>query len=219
MRSACGPLLTVLLLALSAPCVRAGEDFYMLMFAAQRVPNDPDFSHTFATFVRVTWPGNGPCPRNPAVEAHTISWMPANLNVRTFALLAERGRNFDLDTTIRFELDNRSRVSMWGPYRVEQDLFCRALKQIALLDSGDVKYKTSDGLHFSDRVCNCNHAVSAIADGQKFLLASPGWGDVASDFVLRRKLKPWIIDPGCTHPWVAQALGLDRYPICRRELR
>src|SRR5438128_2392787 len=45
---------------------------------------------------------------------------------------------------------------MWGPYRIDPDLYCRALKQIALLDSGDVKYKAGDALHFSDRVCNCN---------------------------------------------------------------
>jgi hypothetical protein len=187
------------------------------MFSAQRVPNDPDYSHSWATFVRVTWHGRGQCPRNPTIEAHTISWLPANLVVRTLTVSPERGRNFDLDATIRFYIDLHSRISMWGPYRVEPDLYFRALKQIALLESGDVKYKTTDTLRFSDRVANCCHAVSAIADGQKFILASPGWGDVASEFILKRKLGSWVIDHDCTSPWVASALGLDRYPIYQRE--
>lgn len=202
-------------LFLSAPA-RAGEDFYLLMFSAQRTPNDPDYSHSWASFVRVTWPGNGPCPGNPTLEVHTISWLPANLAVRILAIVPERGRNFDLNTTIRFHLDQQARVSMWGPYRIEPDLYCRALKQIALLESGEVKYKTSDGLNFSDRVSNCCHALSALADGPKYILGSPGWGDGASVYILDNKFSPWIVGQN-THPWVAIALGLDRYPIVFRN--
>jgi hypothetical protein len=219
MRTSCPALLSVALLLFLAEHSRAGEDFYLLMFSAQRVPNDPDFTHCFATFVRATWPGNGPCPRNPCLEVHTISWLPANLAVRTLALLPERGRNFDLDTTIRFHMDNDTRVSMWGPYRIDPDLYCRALKEIALLQSGEVQYKTADHFRFSDHVCNCCHAISALADGQKFILGSRGWGDSASEFILKEKLKPWVIDPDRSCPWVASAIGLDRYPISRREWR
>ena len=93
MRTLCLPMLAALM-TLFPTAARAGEDFYLLMFSAQRVPNDPDFSHSFATFVRVTWPGNGPCTGNATLEAHTVSWLPANLAVRTFALVAERGRNY-----------------------------------------------------------------------------------------------------------------------------
>jgi hypothetical protein len=197
-------------------CARGGEDFYLLMFAAQRTPNDPDFSHSWASFVRVSWTGNGPCPHNPVLEVRTISWLPANLAVRTFAIAPERGRNFDLETTIRFHLDVQARVSMWGPYRIEPDLYCRAVKQITLLESGEMKYKTSDGLNYSDRVCNCGHALTALTDRPKLILGSPGWGDMASVYILDNKFSPWIIGQN-TYPWVACAIGLDRYPIVFRN--
>src|SRR4051812_35764340 len=50
-----------------------GERFYVLIFASQTLPRRPAFSHTWATVVRaVDRPGL--CP---AIEAHTISWLPA----------------------------------------------------------------------------------------------------------------------------------------------
>ena len=33
----------------------AGEDYFLLMFGSQRTPNEPNFSHSFATFVRADW--------------------------------------------------------------------------------------------------------------------------------------------------------------------
>jgi hypothetical protein len=79
-----------------------------------------------------------------------------------------------------------------------------------------VLYKANDTGRRSDRVSNCIHAVSAVADGRRLRVASPGWGQVASYAVLRRT-RPWVIDPGCTHDWVASALGLDAYPVIYRD--
>jgi hypothetical protein len=111
------------LLLLPLPSVsRAGEDYYLLMFGAQTVPGNPDYSHTWATFVRVCWPGNGPCPVNATLEAHTISWLPANMVVRVLALFPEPGRNFDLHTTLRWCYADCMRVSLWGPYRITPEL-------------------------------------------------------------------------------------------------
>ena len=42
-----------------SPPAHAGEDYYLLMFASQRIPNNPNYAHTFATFVRATWEGDG----------------------------------------------------------------------------------------------------------------------------------------------------------------
>src|SRR5207247_2148397 len=118
-----GPVMTVrvamltLLLSLAfAGDGRAGADFYLLMFGQQRIPPDPDHSHTFATFVKRTWPGPGPCPPNPCVEAHTISWMPRNMRIRVWAVLPETGQNFNLYPTIQWALDSDMRTSLWGPY-------------------------------------------------------------------------------------------------------
>ena len=97
------------LLLAGPPAAWAGEAYYLLMFGAQRIPNNPDDSHSFATFVRATWPGDGPCPGSPpCLEAHTISWLPRNLEVRTLALLPECGHNFGLHETLRHVLAYRS---------------------------------------------------------------------------------------------------------------
>src|SRR5262245_9238435 len=122
---------------------RAAEDYHLLVFGSQRIPNDPDYSHTFATFVRRRWPGNGPCPANSCVEGYTISWLPRTMNVRVLAL-PECGQNFDLHNTIRWALGNNMRISLWGPYPVHPDLYCRAAKQVGLLQSGQVMYKALD---------------------------------------------------------------------------
>jgi hypothetical protein len=204
-----------LALTLPAPA-QAGEACYVLMFGAQQIPNRPNYSHSFATFVRVTWPGNGPCPGRFTIEAHTISWLPRNLVIRTLALLPECGYNFDLDTTLRYVLSNDERVSMWGPYQIHPDLYCRALRQIARLESGQLKYKADDTGWPARRVSNCIHALSEVVNRPLLLVASPGWGEMASYYVLR-EYRPWLVDEEQKHYWVSQALGLDCYPIIYRQ--
>jgi len=210
------PLSTLALLAFSMSGVtRAGEAHYLLVFASQRVPNNPNYSHTFATFVRASWPGDGPCPRCPALEACTISWLPRNLVIRTLALLPECGHNLGLHETLRYVLASEQRLSLWGPYRIDAALYRRALRQAALLESGWVLYKANDMGYYSDDVSNCIHAISSLADGYRLRFGSPGWGEKAGYWVLD-ELRPWVLDRERVHPWVGCALGLDRYPIIYR---
>jgi hypothetical protein len=188
------------------------------MFGAQRTPPDPDHAHSFATFVRVrssaSVPGLPPGP--PVIEAHTISWLPANLHIRVLALLPEPGHNFDLHTTLKYLLGDGQRVSMWGPYQIDPELYHRALQQIHLLHSGQVRYKAVDAGYPSDRVTNCIHAISSITQGYRVRVLSPGWGETAS-FAILRAFEPWIVDRNRTHPWIGSALGLDGYPIIYRD--
>src|SRR5262249_60240667 len=121
-----------------------------------------------------------------------------------WALLPECGHNFGLHATLRYVLADGERVSLWGPYQVAPELYARALNQVALLQSGAVLYKANDAGHWSDRVSNCIHALSAVADGPRLRVLSPGWGETASYAVLRRFL-PWVIDPDRVHPWVGSA--------------
>jgi hypothetical protein len=194
---------------------RAGEAHFLLMFASQQVPNNPNYSHTFATFVRASWPGDGPCPACPALEARTISWLPRSLPVRTLALWPECGRNLGLHETLRYALGSGQRVSLWGPYRIDRELYRRALRQAALLETGWVLYKANDMGYYSDDVSNCIHAVSSLADGYRLRFGSPGWGETASYRVLD-ELWPWVLDRERVYHWVGCALGLDRYPIIYR---
>src|SRR6516162_290722 len=68
-----------------------GERCYALIFASQTVP------------------------RRPA-EAHTISWVPATLDIQPLCLCVEQGVNLNLYDAIRYAQSNGERVSMWGPY-------------------------------------------------------------------------------------------------------
>src|SRR4051794_21811359 len=77
----------------------AGEEYYLAMFGSQRTPANPDYTHSWATFVRMSWDGDGPCPQNAHIEANTISWLPVNTKVRVGALLPEPGYNFNLHPT------------------------------------------------------------------------------------------------------------------------
>jgi hypothetical protein len=204
------------LMALLAPTARAGEAYYLLMFGSQQVPNNPNYSHSFATFVKATWLGDGPCPQNPVLEAHTISWLPCNMVVRLWALCPEEGRNFELHKTIRWCLCNDMRVSLWGAYQIDPELYCLAMRRIGVLESGQVRYLADDSFRNDERVTNCIHAISAVVDGSRLVAVSPGWGEPASYNILRR-LEPWVVNMGCTHPWVGSALGLDQYPIIYRD--
>src|SRR5262249_61030774 len=82
-------------LALCLLTGRAGacETFYVLVFGSQRpVINQPKYTHSFATFVRVV---GDPChPEACCVEAFTISWLPLTGDVRVYTLLPECGRNW-----------------------------------------------------------------------------------------------------------------------------
>lgn len=184
------------------------ERHYMVVFSSQRTPRNPNFSHTFATFVRVGIDGS--------IQQQTISWLPEKMPVRVQAALSERGRNYGLDETIQAMQAAGERVSAWGPYEIRSELFNRATVQIEHLNSGAVRYKAFDGFHRTDRVSNCIHAVSAISRGHRLRVLSPGWGDTASYFVLGT-LEPWIVNPHETHDWVAKGLGLDSYSIAYRK--
>jgi len=194
----------------------AEEAYYVLMFGQQRTPNQVNYSHTFATFVKASWVGSGTCPTSPVLEVRTISWLPASMRLRTAAWWPECGRDFDLHTTLRWGLGNCMRTSLWGPYRVRPELYYAAVRKAAVLESGQVLYKTNDLGWRSAGVSNCIHAVSSIVDGDGFSVLGPFWGEAASFQVLRR-MQPWILCPGVTHPWIGSALGLDQYPIIYRD--
>lgn len=191
--------------------VAAEERYFMLMFGAQQFPKDPDYAHTFATFVRAT-----DCAEGRRLEVQTISWLPLQLPPRIARLLPEAGRNYELHETIRGVLDLKERVSMWGPYEIEPELYELAVKQINRLNSGTIRYKAFDALYRNNNVTNCIHAVGGLTERGRLRVFTPAWGDSASYFVLN-KLLPWVVDPLTTHDGLVAELGLDAYPIAYRK--
>ena len=104
-------------------------------------------------------------------------------------------------------------MSAWGPYSIKKDLYDRALKQKARLESGAVLYRAIDlkALLNREENCNCIHAVSDIA-GDEVLATGTAHGEAASALVVRH-LQPWINSPGETHPWVSDGVGLKNQPV------
>jgi hypothetical protein len=206
-----------LLLVAGVPPAPAAEWYFVAVFGCQRPEGGrPKYTHTFATFVRVS---GEPRPGSPhRTDAFTISWLSTDGGVRVVRALPELGKNFDLHTTLRLVLAGGESPSMWGPYEVQRALYDRAFAQWRRLESGEVLYKAVDIAYPSARVSNCVHAVSDLVEEvpQRRVL-SPGWGEPASHLITREML-PWIVNPGQTYPWVGEELGLGAYPIVRRGL-
>jgi hypothetical protein len=85
----------------------------MAVFGSQRPGlNRAKYTHSFAVFVRVM---SGDCPPGPRLaEVLTLSWLSDDGSVQLRRWLPQRGRNLDLDTTLRLVLAEGERVSMWG---------------------------------------------------------------------------------------------------------
>jgi len=204
----------LLVFGLAAPA-QAEEFFYVMVFGSQQAPaHCITPSHTFAAFVKAT--GHGPCAENYQLEAHTISWMPQSLDLRSGALLPEPGQNMGLDDTLRWALATGQRLSLWGPYQIGRDLYEQALRQICFLESGQLQYKVIDTGLPANRVSNCIHAVGAVAGNSRLQMINRSFGETASYFVARR-FEPWMIDPSRKHPWVSDRMGLRAYPMIERD--
>ena len=202
-------------LVLAIPARTHGEErYFVIVYGATHQPNAPQFSHTFATFIKAT--GTGNFPAGWSLEPHTISWLPCSLEVR-MAVLPEPGRNFELHETMCWAVASADQVDVWGPYEIQKELYDRALVQNHVLDSGQVKYKALDSGYRSSRVTNCIHAVTTVASGYRVRIVSPAWGQAASYYVALR-LYSWYIDPYRTYPELLSALGLDRYPLRMEDL-
>jgi hypothetical protein len=196
-----------------------GERYFMLVFGSQSHPKQPKYTHTWATIVKV----NG-CdgPGAPTVEEHTISWMPASLDIQPLSRNVEPGANLALHFTIEEMLRNDERVSLWGPYEVGPGLYHRFLVQKGFMDSGQVGYQCIDSIGEAARTgngCDCIHAITDM-DPQYARNRYPlsYFGDSASRHIVHQiQTRPIIIDPEADHGWLIPHLGLDKYPITRRQ--
>src|SRR5262249_32089106 len=126
--------------AIAAP---PGERYFILVFGSQSTPKWPKYTHSWATVVKVTGCDG---PGAPAVEEHTISWMPAALVIRPWSCRVEPGANLALHVTIEEMLRHGERVSVWGPYEVRPGLAYRFGVQKAFMESGRVGYQCIDSV-------------------------------------------------------------------------
>jgi hypothetical protein len=192
-----------------------GERYYLLVFGSQTTPKIPRFTHTWVTFVRTCGPGT-------LVEQHTISWMPASLFIRTWRPYVEPGVNLNLVKSIEMARGYGERVSLWGPYEIPPGLYRKLLLQKGFVESGSIGYQCIDTVGeagWFGEGSNCIHAISdadSLFTRQAYPLTY--FGESASLNILRQLvLREAIQDVETTHDWLIPQLGLDRYPIVRRE--
>jgi hypothetical protein len=197
---------------LSSGRAHGDERYYTIIFGSQSRPKFLQYTHTWATFIRVV--GEGDDPNGYEVYAHTISWLPASLDVRTWALLPERGVNLDLYATLEAVYKQGQSVTMWGPFEVLPQVYERSLRVKEILDSGAAQYRaisTPRNLLISD----CIHAVAAVdpvfGRGHYPLIRI---GKPASRYIVRQGMTRSVFDQYQTQAsWLVPRLGLDRYPI------
>ncbi len=197
------------------PC----EHFYVLVWASQRVPKTPAYSHSFATVVHTAEPAPG---QVQILDVHTISWLPATLDIRAFAHHPEPGVNLTLRETLDYARRLGERVSLWGPYECRTSFYRRFLVQKAFLENSGVGYQCVDNwgeaAHTGDG-CDCLHAVTdADPEFGRENYPLVWFGDAGSEHLAHRlRERGSILNPDVEHGEVLAALGLCAEPIRRRH--
>ncbi len=207
------------------------EAYYMVIYAAQEEVT-PLTSHCFATFARVTTMGRPSGP--PRVELHHINWfsLRGHRLGSTCGLFEDDGRlsrpepgeNRTTREALGLATRRGLRVSRFGPYEIDRDLYERALRQIDLLEgrvSGrQVLYKALD-LGYREgaeiRAVNCIHAISDIVREPAPLRTFTCYGDEAARRVvwhLRRWIKGGAAERPDVWPAIWDASGRMRRRRC-----
>jgi hypothetical protein len=208
-RYACATLCLLLLGSPSQP----GERCYLIIFGAQSHPKIIRHTHTWATFVRTI--GTGDNPADWSFESVTISWLPASLNMHPLVPWGQVGVNLDLHGTLNMVMQNKESIAAWGPYEIAPGLYEKAALWAACLNAGVPRYKASNRFRRPHNL-DCMHAVADVDRDRGRFHTRTAAGQIASYFLLHH-FEPWVIDSGVTHDWVASRLGLECYPIERRQ--
>lgn len=198
------------------PC---GERCFVLIWASQRVPRTARYSHTFVTVVRAAARVPGSVE---ILEVHTISWLPATLDIRPLAVRPEPGVNLTLAETLAYARRNGERVSLWGPFECRTSFYRRFLVQKHFLETSGIGYQCVDNIGEAARTgngCNCIHAI-ADADPEFGRDNYPliWFGDPASEHIANRlRNRGSILYPEIEHDEVLEAVELCGCPIRRRH--
>ena len=166
------------------------DRYFIIPFAYENRGNDPAFSHSFMTVIRVFADDRQPVAtaglvlrkhKDRQFETFTISWLPhdfpQNPNLCVFDGFGSRlfatwnqcplspGHSFQLDETLKLAVNVKNAVAMWGPYEITKPAFDLAVKRMQLLNAGSIKYRADDRLYRKDRVAiNCFHAMAGLEE-------------------------------------------------------
>ncbi len=166
------------------------DRYFIIPFAYENKGNDPGYSHSFMTVIRVL-PDNKQVKlvkgiskrtyKDRQFQAFTISWLPydfaENPNLCVFKGFGARlipswnqcpvsvGRSFTLEESIKLAVNVKNAVCMWGPYEISKEGFEMGVNRLRLLEAGSIKYRADDRLTRKDRTAiNCFHAMAGITE-------------------------------------------------------
>ncbi|MBL8798563.1 MAG: hypothetical protein JNM56_32000 [Planctomycetia bacterium] len=201
------------------PCAQAAESYYILIFSLHDAATDhKDRAHSFAVFVRATNDGTALDPARCRLETHTISWLPASLQVNCRRWRSEPGVNLDLATTLCWGAEHGLCLSLWGPYEIEKCLYDDSLLKKQELDSGCLRYKAIDAACKTAEISNCIHTITdLVLQTASIRLCTPCWGQSASYFIAQACVHR-LIAPERTHDWLLARLDLADRPLVRQRL-
>lgn len=190
----------------------AEDGYFLLIFGSQSQPKRLRYTHTWATFVRAVDDGRDLSLR--PLEVNTISWLPQTLDVRVWRARPEPGVNLDLDQTLRVVTSHGERIVMYGPYRIERDLYLRSLALAQRLNSGLELYRAIDG-SLDLGISDCIHAAAAVdpqfGRGHYPLVRV---GIPASRHIAREFERRTLVDQSQPdNTWLIPRLGLSAWPM------
>ena len=153
---------------------------------------------------------------------HTISWMPATLEIRPWRFAIESGRNLELHESIRMALACREQIAMWGPHEIRPRLYRRFLLQKSYLESGCVGYQCIDTVGEARRGagCDCIHAITdmdPVFERDYYPLTR--YGMTGSENIVEQLVERGLLVNRATDSGLEGPLGLCRYPIIRCQYR
>lgn len=166
------------------------DRYFIIPFAYENRGNDPAFSHSFMTVIRVLADNKqakltrGITTRtykDREFQAFTISWLPhdftADPDLCVFKGFGARlfptwnqcppvpGKSFKLDETLQLGVNVKNAICMWGPYEITKEGFDLGVRRLRLLESGKIKYRADDRLTRKDQsAINCFHAMAGLTD-------------------------------------------------------
>jgi hypothetical protein len=166
------------------------DRYFIIPFAYQNNGNDPEFSHSFMTVIRVLAEKRQPkitaglrkrTYQNVQFEAFNISWLPADFGTHPHLCVFKgfgsriipqwnrcppvQGRSFTLEETIQLGVNVKNAVCIWGPYEIRKEGFDLGVKRLRLLEKGEIKYLADDRLTREKRTAiNCFHAMAGLTE-------------------------------------------------------
>jgi len=164
------------------------DRYFIIPFAYENKGNDPAFSHSFLSVIRVFADDRQPqldpgltkrTYKGREFEAFTFSWIPhdfpENPNLCVFdgfgAVLVpslnkcplSEGKSFDRPTTLKLAVHEKGALGMWGPYEISKAGFDLAVQRLRLLEQGTIKYVADDRRYRKGLVAiNCFHAIAGL---------------------------------------------------------